>query len=252
MKRLAISLLCISSLIWTCELFAAEEVVNMSYACHDLKGFSRWRAEAQIKNVGPSVYIMTEKAKGIYSSFTGPISWVAEMKFIRTKDRIKPISLDKRIFDAAGRMIRHEKQKFDLVRNTAICTHEEPLNNVSRTKQFTFNRDVVNRLSLGLYAQKFLESGKTSEKLQMVSEEPNVYNVELKRIGKEVLNINGKRIAAYRLSIDPELGALNVFKALFPKSYAWNSATPKYEWLGYEGLEGGITSEKVQIFIEKL
>lgn len=253
MKKLLLFLLCLSSLALPASvLTASEEVVNMSYICRDLKGASRWRAEARIRNISPGVYLMTEKAQGVYSSFKGPVSWVAEMKFERTKDSIKPMSLDKRVFDANGKMIRRERQEFDLAGNTGTCTHEEPARKISRTRKFKFNKDVVTRLSLGIYAQKLLESGKTSEKLQMVSEEPNVYNIELKCIGRETVEINGRKIAAYRLCVDPRLGALNFVKAFLPKSYAWHSAVPEYEWLGYAGLEGGINSEKVKVLIEGL
>lgn len=253
MKRLLLCLLCFSYIALASSiLFAAEEAVNMSYMCRDLKGAGRWRAEADIKNIGPGIYIMTEKAQGVYSSFKGQISWVAEMKFERTEERVRPISLDKRVFDAKGNMIRRERQEFDLAGNTGICTHEEPARNISRTRKFKFDKDVVTRLSLGLYAQKFLENGKTSEKLQMVSEEPNVYNIELRRMRKETLEVNGRKIAAYRLCIDPGLGALNFVKVFLPKSYAWHSTLPKYEWLGYAGLEGGINSEKVEVLVEGL
>jgi len=252
MKKLSIFLLYLSALTWALTLFAAEEVVNFSYVCRDLKGADRWRAEAEIKNISPGIYLMTEKAQGVHSSFNGRVSWVSEMKFERTKDKVRPISLDKRVFDSEGKTIRREKQAFDHAGNTGICTHEEPLRKISRTRKFKFNKDVVTRLSLGFYIQKFLESGKTSEKLQMVSEEPSVYDVELKNMGKEIIKLNGRKIAAYRLCIDPELGALNFVKAFFPKSYAWHSAMPKYEWIGYAGLEGGINSEKVEVFIEEL
>jgi hypothetical protein len=147
-------------------------------------------------------------------------------------------------------MIRHEIQEFDLAGNTGTCTHKEPLRNVSRTRHFKFTQDVVTRLSLGLYAQKFLQSGKTREKLQMVSEEPNVYNIELKRMGKETIEIGGRKIAAYRMCVDPRLGALSFVKAFLPKAFAWHSAVPEYEWLGYVGLEGGLNSEKVEVLVE--
>ncbi len=252
MKKLLLLLLCLSSVAWPDVLKATEEVVNMSYVCRDMSGASRWRAEAEIKNISPGVYMMTEKAQGVYSSFKGKVSWVAEMKFERTKDSVRPMSLDKRVFDAKGMMIRRERQEFDLAGNTGICIHEEPARNISRTRKFKFDKDVATRLSLGFYAQKFLESGKTSEKLQMVSEEPNLYNIELRCMGKETIEVNGRKIPAYRLCVDPRLGVLNFVKAFLPKSYAWHSAVPRYEWLGYAGLEGGINSEKVEILIEGL
>ena len=252
MKKLSISLLYIRSLVFTVELFAVEEPINFSYVCRDLKGGERWRAEAQIKNISPGIYVMTEKAEGIYSSFNGPVSWRAEMKFERTKDNVRPISLDKRVFDSNGKMIRRERQEFNFADNTATCIHEDPTKNLFRTKKFNFNKNVVTRLSLGFYAQKFLQKGKTKERLHMVSEEPNMYDIELRRVGKEVVEVGGHKVAAYRLCIDPQLGPLNFVKNFFPKSYGWHSAAPKHEWLGYEGLEGGLNSEKVKIITDEL
>jgi len=253
MKKLSLFFLCFLFLAPAAVgLEALEEAITFSYVCRDLKGADRWRAEAEIKNVSPGVYIMTEKARGIYSSFKGPVSWVADMKFERTKDNVRPISLDKKVFDSKGRMIRRERQEFDLADNTATCIHEEPARNIVRTRKFKFDRIVVTRLSLGLYAQKFLASGKASVKLQMVSEEPKVYNIELKRMGKEKIDINGRETEAYRLCVDPELGVFNFVKVFLPKSYAWHSVVPNYEWLGYSGLEGDINSEMVEIFVEEL
>jgi hypothetical protein len=91
-----------------------------------------------------------------------------------------------------------------------------------------------------------------SEEIQMVSEEPKVYNIELKRAGKETIDINGRKITAYRLCVDPMLGPLDFIKVFLPKSYAWHSAAPKYEWLRYTGLEGGVNSKKVEVLIEEL
>jgi len=252
MIKLLISLICLFSFVWPDTLLAVEEDVKMNYVCRDLKGGDRWRAMSEIKNISPSVYLMTEKAEGIHSSFGEWVSWIAEMKFEQSDHGVSSISLIKRVFNAKGKMIRREKQDFDNINNSATCTHEEPLRNISRTRKFKFNRDVVTRLSLGLYAQKFLKDGKMSEKLQMVSEEPNVYNIELRREGKEVIEVSGRKISAYRLCVDPELGALNFVKKFFPKSYAWHSARPEYGWLKYSGLEGGVGSEKVEVSIEGL
>ncbi len=192
---------------------------------------------------------MVEKAEGFHSSFKGRVSWVARLEFERTEDSIRPMSLEKRIFDESGRLIRLEKQEFDLVNNTGTCTHEEPENNISRTRNFKFNKEVVTRLSLGLYARKFLESGKTSQRVQLVSEEPSVYDIDLRLLGKETIEVNGRKVAAYRLCIDPYLGFFGFAKVFLPKAYAWHSAGPKYEWLRYAGLEGGINSDKVEVTV---
>jgi len=251
LRRLFVFSTCLYLLTVSGVLFAAEdEVVNMSYVARDLAGAIRWRADARITNERPGVYVMVEKAEGVYSSFKGRVSWEARMEFERTENSLRPIRMEKRVFDDKGTLIRLEKQEFDLANNTGICTHNEPENKVSRTKNFTFDKPVVTRLSLGLYAQKFLENGKTSQRLQMVSEEPNVYDVELKVLDKETIEVNGRKVTAYRLCIDPCLGAFNFVKVFIPKAYAWHSAAPKYEWLRYAGLEGGINSEKIEVTID--
>jgi len=250
MKILSVFLICFYLLTGCGILFAApEEVSSMSYVCRDGAGASRWRADTQIMSQSPGVYVMIEKAEGFHSSFKGRVSWVARMEFERTEDSIRPMRLEKRVFDEKGSLIRVEKQEFDLANNTGTCTHEEPERNISRTKNFKFNKDVVTRLSLGLYAQKFLASGKTSQSLQMVSEEPNVYDIELRLLDKEIIDLNGRKVPAYRLCIDPYLGLLGFAKIFLPKAYAWHSAAPKYEWLRYAGLEGGINSAKVEVTV---
>lgn len=250
MKRLSVFLICLYLLAGSGLIFAAEgEISGMSYVCRDQAGRYRWQADTRISNIRPGVYVMVEKAKGIYSSFDGIISWVAEMEFERTKDSIRPLSLNKRVFDEKGNMVRVERQEFDPAGNTGICTHEEPARNISRTKKFRFNKDVVTRLSLALYAQKFLESGKVREKFQMVSEEPKVYDIELTRLSKETIEVNGRKRTAYRLLIDPALGFLDFVKVFLPKAYAWHSAEPNYEWLRYAGPEGGIKSAKVEVTV---
>ena len=250
MKKSLTFLLCLFLLAGSRLAFASEEKsVRTSYICRDLDGHVRWTADVEIKHKRYDIYTMVEKAKGLYSGFKGRISWIAEMEFESAKDAIRPIRLEKRVFDDRGNMVRHEKQEFDLKNNTGICTHEDPTRNISRTKKFKFDKNVVTRLSLGLYAQKFLESRKTSEKLQMVTEEPNVYDVELRVEGKEMIEVSGRKRAAYRLCIDPQLGVLDFVKNFLPKAYAWHSTGPKFEWLRYAGLEGGINTMKVEVTV---
>jgi hypothetical protein len=172
---------------------------------------------------------------------------MAKLEFEDTGDRIRPISLDKRVIDDKGNTLRVETQKFDLANNTATCTHEDPTRNIFRTKTFRFNKDAVNRLSMGLYSRKLISSGKTSEKVQMVSEEPNVYDIELKIAGKEQIEVNGKAVTAYKLVIDPQLGFFDAVKVFLPKAYAWHSAEAPFRWLRYAGLEGDISSKKVEV-----
>jgi 1-acyl-sn-glycerol-3-phosphate acyltransferase len=252
LKKLCLFLLCFFTFAFASPVFAGNaDVEKLSYVCRDTRGTERWHADAEIKNKSGNVYTMVEKAEGYYSGFKGRISWVAQLEFESTEDNIRPIKLDKHVFDQEGNTLRVEKQEFDLASNTGVCTHEDPTRNIYRTRKFKFNKDIVNRLSLGLYARKFIAAGKTRERLQMVSEEPNVYDIELSIVGKEAIDVNGIKRMAYRLSIDPQLGFLNFAKILLPKAYAWHSTDPGFVWLRYAGLEGDINSRKVEVTTRK-
>ena len=229
---------------------AQEEVMSTSYVCRDMKGAERWHADVEVKRKEGDVYVLTEKGEGIYSSFDGPISWVAHMEYESTDETVRPLSLEKRVYDEKGKMIRLEEQSFDLVNNIATCTHKDFPRNISRTKRFKFTKDIVNRLLLAPYAQKLLERGKRSRIVQMVSEEPKLYTMEIRVVDEETININGRFRRAYKFCIDPQLGFLNFVKVFFPKAYAWHLAKPDFKWLRYEGLEGDIKSEKVEVTTE--
>lgn len=224
----------------------------MDYVCRDMTGERRWQADTEIVNKEGDVFVMVEKGEGEYSGFeSDKVSWVSKMEFESTDDAVRPLKLEKRVFDDKGKMIRLEEQHFDLDKNIATCTHKDIPKNISLTKKFKFTKDIVNRLLLGLYVQKLLENGKTYASVQMVSEEPGFYNVEVNVLNEEEIDVNGWKKHAYRLSISPNLGVLNFAKAFFPKSYAWHSASPKFEWLRYKGLEGGIKSPEVEVTMQE-
>ena len=250
MKKTLTSLLCILILAGSCPALASEDVYRTEYVGRDMEGNQRWQANTEIRKKEGDVYILTEKGEGVYSSFEGSISWVAEMEFESTEENVTPLKLVKRVFDEDGNMIRLEKQDYDPVKKSVTCLHEDIPKKISRTKRFKFTKDAVNRLLLGPYVQKMLEKGRRIAKIQMVSEEPGFYNIDLSVVKTENVEINGRKRRVYKLQLDPRLGLLNIAKVFFPRSYAWHSAEPKFEWLRYEGLEGDIRSVKVEVTIE--
>jgi hypothetical protein len=249
MKHSFIYFLCFLIMAAACPVsFSAEEDVKTAFVSRDMKGNERWTSDAEIINKQGDVYVMTEKGEGKYYGFeTDEVSWVTEMEFESTEETVRPIKLEKRVFDDEGKIIRVENQNFDLDKKIATCTHKDIPKNISRTKKFKITKDIINRQLLGLYVQKLLENGKESAMVQMVSEEPGVYNIELSVVDKEDIDVNGQKRQAYKFSINPNLGLLNIAKSFFPKAYAWHSAEPEFELLRYEGLEGGIQSPKVEV-----
>ena len=228
--------------------YAATEVLyKTSYVCRDLRGAPRWQAEYEIKRKGDNTYSMTEKGRGRYFGFKGKISWVVESGFEGNKDTIRPLWMKKRIFDEGGKTIAIQEQAFNFDDNVVTCTHEDLIKNTSVEKKFKFKENIMNRLLQGLYVQKFIENGEVRKRIQFISPEPRLYNLEIRLLGTEEIEINSQKVKAYKLCMDPMLGVLSFIKVLLPKAYVWHSAEPKFEWLKYEGVENSIRSPEVVI-----
>jgi len=222
-------------------------IYKVSYVCRDLQGNERWHATAEIEKKEGDIGVITEKLEGHYAGFEGRIYWIAKEEFRRTKDFIRPLNMDQRIFDKSGKLIATQKQNFNYTDNSVTCVKSDLINNASVTKKFTFTKDIINRLLQGLYVQKFLEEGQTSKKIQLISPGLELYNIELSIVGREEIEINGRKRDAYKLCFDPSLGLFNFVKVFLPKAYVWHSAKPLFELLKYQGIETSVNSPEVEI-----
>jgi len=225
----------------------SKHLYTSSYICRDLKGNPRWKAIAKIRHKEGDIYNITETAKGIYFGFNGKISWVAEMDFEETEDTVRPLRMKRSFFDDRGKLIAFFEQKFSFDDDSVTCIHKDVIKNTSKKKKFKFTKDIINRLLLGVYVKKFIDEGQVSKKIQLVSPEPGFYNLEIKVVDTEEIEINGRKRRAYKLCLDPQLGLLNFVKIFLPKAYVWHSTEGVFEWLQYEGVENSINSPEVKI-----
>jgi hypothetical protein len=223
------------------------DTYRTSYACYDSKGGKRWQATAEIRHKQGNIYNITEKMNGIYTGFDRKISWIASTDFEKTKDTLKPLDMDQRIFDESGKPIAIRRQDFNYDNKTVTCTYEDLVNNTVSKREFVFTKNIINRLLQGIYGRKFIEDGKVSEELQVISPEPKLYNIRLWMVGKEDVEVGGQTRKAYKLCFDPMLGMFNFVKIFIPKSHVWHSDQPIYELLKYEGLESSVDSPDVEI-----
>ncbi|MBL7170839.1 MAG: hypothetical protein ISS46_02460 [Candidatus Omnitrophica bacterium] len=231
-------------------LDAGDDTFKTGYVCMDLKGNERWSAVAEIfscADKGPDIYKLVEKVKGYYSGFKGEISWVETLEFESNKVTVRPLKTNKKIFDEYGKVIALEYQEFDFINKVASYYYEYLPAKRKIEKTFKFKDDIVTRLILGLYVQKFLENGETEKTVELVSSEPQLYKVNIRITGEEKIDINGREKIAYKLCLDPDIGLLNIFKFFISKTYVWHSSVPDFEWLKYRGLENTISSPNVEI-----
>jgi hypothetical protein len=250
-------LLLIESVIFSC-LFLfpasslnADDPSRIRYISFDSEGNERWKAQAEIVAMPVDIeglFILTEKGTGSFTGYRDKISWTARLEFERKKDYIRPIRLENRVSDKSGREIVIERQEFDYKNQKASSSRTDLVTKETQEETFKFRGDIINRLLLPLYIQRFLKDGKKEESVSILSPEPRLYKINIFMVSEDQIDIDGKKIAAYKLCIDPQLGLLNILKALVPrKAYSWHSADQDYRWLKYEGPEVGLSSEDIKI-----
>lgn len=217
--------------------------------CNDLKGNILWESTVTTVPVAgkPGYFVLTEEGKGNYSDFKGFTSNKSEFEFISDEKRLEPVYLKRRVFSGDGKVIFEETQAFDNDKGRVECEVKDLIKKENRKKVFDYKGDIVNQFMMGSYIRRFFQAGEKEKTTYLVNDEPALYRVTLKVVGKEEITVNGKKREAYKICIDPQIGLLSPVKAFLPKNYDWHSAQPPYEWLMFRGLESSINSPKVEI-----
>lgn len=231
----------------------AEDKVPVTRSqCNDLKGNKLWESSTTTVPIAdkPGHFLLTEEGKGNYSGFKGFTSNKSEFEFISDGKRLEPVHLKRQVFSDVGKVIFEETQSFDNAEGRVECEIKHLLKKENKKKMFSYKGDIVNRFMMGSYIRRFLQAGEKEKTTYLVNDEPALYRVTLKVLGREEITVNGKKRGAYKICIDPQIGLLSPVKALLPKNYDWHSARPPYEWLMFRGLESSINSPKVEIISE--
>jgi hypothetical protein len=247
MKKLFILAVCFVMLTTTLVCYSQEVVFNTSLECSDLDGSPRWKSAVQIIKKQGNIFTLTEKGEGKYSGYKHKISWDAQVQFEDSTTTVKPLKMEQHIFNEKGKEIKIIKQDYDYDNNVVTIVTNDLVRKKIRTKRIRFKRTIINRLLLSLYLQKLITNNDTNKVIQMLSEDPRLFNVEIIMKGKEEIDINGEKIEAYKIILDPKLGILSFVKIFLPKAYTWHETKPVYGWLMYQGLEGTIKSPVVRI-----
>lgn len=238
--------------VMCCQTALAKiDLYKMSYTCFSMKGKERWKAQTEIvltlKDI-VGIYTLIEKGTGIQSGFKGKISWQTNFEFEEKKGTIRPRKLEKLTFKAGKVILKeYEDYKYSKGGNSVICRSEDLITGRKKEESFSFKGDIVNRLLLAIYIQKFLKKDENVKFTYMLSAGPRLYRMKIKVVSKEKITINGKEREACKVCLDPQLGLLNVLKTFLPRIYVWHSAKPHYEWLQYVGPESTVASPEVRM-----
>ena len=174
-----------------------------------------WKTDIYIEN-GETKFKLVIKAKGLTSPFRKDMTW-RSVSIWKAEDEFIPLESETRIKDLRGNL----RKQYDITSDTLI----------------------VEGIVYALRTLPFGTDGTTKAKI--LSNEPELYNVEFKERGIEKIKTKDGEIECYKVEIVPKLGVLGVFKILFPKTYFWFTVEPPHRWVRYEGLENGVGTPEV-------
>lgn len=210
-------------------------------------GGERWRADwtaSTFEENGVKKFKLVFIASGVTSPFTQKTTWRSEAIW-KADDEFIPLSSKTVIKDLSGNVIMIDEKTFNHQRDTAIFAREDLNLNKYDRKQYDITPDTL--IVEGItYALRTLPFGTDkSVKAKILSNEPQIYNVEFKERGIEKIQTDKGEVECYKVEIVPKLGVLNVFKVLFPKTYFWFTVEAPHKWVRYEGLENGIDTPAI-------
>ena len=211
------------------------------------EGGTRWKAtwtlDEFIEN-GESKVRLVLSAEGITNPFTRDMKWES-VSVWKSGAAFTPVEVSTEVKDMRGKLVMTERKTVDESTGTVTFVRKDYENDGSVNESFVPDRDllIVEGIVLALRSLPF--GTDDTVKAQFLTNEPDLYNVEFKQKGRETITTSGGEVECYKVELVPKLGALNVFKVFFPKTYFWFTVVPPHKWVRYEGLENDRDSPEV-------
>ena len=207
----------------------------------DERGQERWRADWSMEEVvleGKPRIRFTETGIGRYSPFSQPVIWTVE-SYWSAGDRYAPLSYEKSISNPEGNLQVMERRSFDWRRGTARFQRIDSEGKRSLDKTVKVPPDTLTPDGLALALQHLPFDPPRPVQAHFLSDEPKVYKVTFKIVGRESLATESGPVETYKVQMDFHLGVLSLFKAFIPEIHFWFDTTTPHYWVRYEGPESG-------------
>ena len=218
-----------------------------SFVTYYKDGGKRWEANWEMEKFvenGVRKVRITMNAEGLTSPFTKDMKWESVSEW-KADGSFTPVKAETEIRDMRGNPVMTEEKYVDTQNGTAKFTREDYEGSDSLEEQYRISADIliIEGLVVALRSLPF-KSGETV-KTELLTNEPEMYNIEFKQRGIEKVKTPGGEIECYKVELVPKLGVLNAFKVFFPKTYFWFTAAPPHSWVKYQGFENGRDTPEV-------
>jgi len=194
---------------------------------------------ARLTDKGKDFVYITEDGSGIYGGENK--NWSSRAYYYYNGTTARPYQAKLVYKSPEGKILQVIEKSYDPEGKKALFR----VNN--KDTALNTSNDLIDKELLGLALANYPFDEKREFSFHLLTNEPKIYPMTIKYIGEEPVAINGKEIAAHKIQMIPDLGALNIFGAFVPKTYFWFTKEKPHDFLRYEGLESGMGTPYIVI-----
>jgi len=240
----------------TSSLFFEKEVIDVQYR---LKKSRRTRARAKItlnkvETYDGIVYFrLVHQGSGNYDNYKD-ITWVKSAKMLEENGILKTTNTTMDIYDQKNRLLKKYQKSYNYQAKTIRFQITNEAGQVIRSEVFPIKGPTCDDVTLVHFLRTFVANRdqKKFKSFYLLTNEPRLYKVNIKNLGKEVLKLPIGDVDTIKLQLKADGGSLTaVASRLVVPTYVWYAQDKPYEWLQYEGLEIGLKSAHIRVFTTK-
>jgi hypothetical protein len=154
--------------------------------------------------------------------------------------------------DPQGKIIvRYEKQ-FDYDKRIITWRQLDADGKIKKEARYPIKGKTTDDVTLIYFLKTYIANRNTPgyQTYYFLSNEPNLYKVNIKVMGHETLDLPIGTQKAIKLKLTGDMGIVDdILDKYVPHTYVWYEDAPPYEWLQYEGLETSMQSANVIAYV---
>ena len=193
------------------------------------------------------IYKYTARGEGDYDEYKNVVFDI-EVKMEEKNGFLYPIYSFNSIKNKDGSLLARYEKNFDYTKQKIYYTVSNAKGTVIENIVFPMKGLTVDGPTMIHFLKTFVAhlGEKSYKTFYLISEKGQLYKINIKNVGVEILELPAGKIKAIKLRLIPELGLLTgIAKSLIPPTFVWYSEKEPYEWLQYEGLETGVGSTHI-------
>lgn len=212
----------------------------------------RAQSEYTIKRIADKnmfVYELTSQGAGQYDKFKD-IVFTRVAKMIEEEGRLKILYSKTTIKDKTGKLRTEFIKTYDYTDQKVVFRRFSGTGKLLERETFNLKGPTCDDVTLAYFLKVYVKNydHKDAKDFYLITNEPERYHVRLIDKGEEALEIPLGDFEARKFQLMAELGPITKWVAkVVPKTYVWYKKDYPHDWLQYEGLERGYTSDKILV-----